>query len=68
MAERVQQELLAAHQQRQRTAHLARGVAALMLTSSPLLLEPRRLSLLVLPNPTDSPILQLFPLFPLHAG
>ena len=37
-----------------------------MLTSSPLLLELRRLSLLVLPDPTDSPSLQLFPLFLLY--
>jgi len=64
----VQEELLAALQQRQRTVHWARGPVAAMLTSSPLLLELRRLSLLVLPNPTDLPSLQLFSLFPLHAG
>jgi len=60
MAEHMQEELLAAHQQRQRTAHLARGPAALMLTSSRLLLELRRLSLLVFHNPTVLSILQLF--------
>ncbi len=68
MAKYVQEELLAIHQQRQRTAHWARGPAVLMLTSSPLLLELRRLSLLVLPNPTDSPNLQLSHLFRLRAG